>query len=354
MRTTLTQLAACVVVMLLAQPLGAEEEDQKPSRDGAKLFERLDANGDGQLTGDEVPEERQRLFKRLVANSDKDADGRLTREEFVAGIESSRPKRPFEQAETGGDTPKGPPLEPEALFERMDQNGDGKVVTDEVPEPRRERFAKLLERADQDDDGSLSLEEFRRGFRAMAERLAPNGRPPVGVPGTEGPFTPAVIRVLDTDGDGTLSREEIAAASQSLAKLDRDGDGTIDGGELFPGRPGGPDRRPGRADVPRPGRPDASRPGGQVLGRLLEADADGDGKLSQSEAPRRLQKRFSEIDTNSDGYVDGDEMREHLAEMLKNRPENGQKKAGGKKRNKGESTAPSTDDAPKRGDNAGV
>ncbi len=43
-----------------------------------------------------------------------------------------------------------------------------------------------------------------------------------------------VLAALDANGDGTLSEDELAAASKSLRKLDRDGDGEISGAELQP------------------------------------------------------------------------------------------------------------------------
>ena len=40
------------------------------------------------------------------------------------------------------------------------------------------------------------------------------------------------MEALDTNGDGTLSTDEIANASESLKKLDKNGDGYLDEGEL--------------------------------------------------------------------------------------------------------------------------
>ena len=41
---------------------------------------------------------------------------------------------------------------------------------------------------------------------------------------------------LDTNGDGELSAEEIAAASKALATLDKNGDGKLTRDELAPRR----------------------------------------------------------------------------------------------------------------------
>ena len=77
------------------------------------------------------------------------------------------------------------------------------------------------------------------------------GRPggPGGPGGRPGPRLPMpLMAALDTNKDGELSAEEIAAASESLAKLDKNGDGKLDRKELFPPPPKG--------DRPRGPRPD--------------------------------------------------------------------------------------------------
>jgi hypothetical protein len=67
-------------------------------------------------------------------------------------------------------------------------------------------------------------------------------RPPPGGGAFAGPGDgrplPPLIRALDTNGDGEIDAQEIAAASASLRKLDRNGDGKLSGDEIHP--PGGP------------------------------------------------------------------------------------------------------------------
>lgn len=54
-------------------------------------------------------------------------------------------------------------------------------------------------------------------------------RPPPPPPGS-GP----VMRALDIDRDGALSKDEIASAAENLMMLDKDGDGVISHAELRP------------------------------------------------------------------------------------------------------------------------
>jgi hypothetical protein len=47
---------------------------------------------------------------------------------------------------------------------------------------------------------------------------------------------------MDTNHDGELDSDEIAAAKLNLKTLDRNGDGRLTEDELRPGPPGGPPR----------------------------------------------------------------------------------------------------------------
>ena len=104
-----------------------------------------------------------------------------------------------------------------------------------------------------------------------------------------------IARVLDQDGDGEISPEELKSAPKALEKLDRDGDGNISREELGAayrdamrqgGLPGAAPNRPGQTGSAgsrgsRPGTGGSStleRAGlevGQTLPELTIVDADG-------------------------------------------------------------------------------
>src|SRR4029450_13562960 len=98
--------------------------------------------------------DKKRLFEHLLTSADKDKDGKLSREEFAAGLKNHRPDRPLEQKQPEGSAPGGNPYNPDEMFKRLDKNGDGKITLDEVPEEAKERIGQLLKRADKNGDGA--------------------------------------------------------------------------------------------------------------------------------------------------------------------------------------------------------
>ena len=63
------------------------------------------------------------------------------------------------------------------MIERMDQNADGKLSTDELPEPLRERMAN----ADTNGDGFIDLAELTTAMAALRGGGArPGSEPAVG------------------------------------------------------------------------------------------------------------------------------------------------------------------------------
>ena len=325
-----SMLTAAALSLGLVAPLPAADEpakkdqpaQEKPAAaakaegsDREALFKKLDANGDGQVAADEVSDDQKRLFTRLL-RSDKNEDGKLSLEEFLAGTTEDRPERRPESAPEGRRPDGGGPGEAEAIFSRADANNDGKVTLDEVPEDRRERFKQMMERADANGDKALTREEFVRGF--MLARGGQPGAPQPGGPRPSGDPQPGdgVFRLLDTDKDGRLSTKELAEAGETIKKLDRDSNGEVSREELAAGLmppPPPPPARPAAGTPPQGGRFDPQT----MLARLKESDKNGDGKWSKDELPERMRENFDRIDQNKDGSVDEAELKQMFAMMAR-------------------------------------
>jgi Ca2+-binding EF-hand superfamily protein len=160
---------------------------------------------------------------------------------------------------------------------------------DRPREERRdgERDRGDRERGDRGRDGDRGPGRFGGGFG------------PGGPGGFRMPPSP-IMAALDADGNGELSEQEVQNATKALMALDKNGDKKLAGDEIrpqFPGfGPGGPGGPGGRQDP------------AQMVSRMLENDANKDGKLSQDEMPEFMRDRFSRLDENSDGSIDKAEL----------------------------------------------
>jgi hypothetical protein len=104
--------------------------------------------------------------------------------------------------------------------------------------------------------------------------------------------------VLDTDGDGVISADEIEAAATALKSLDHDGDGQLTRAELGPPPP------PPREEEGENGHPPPVPPVIHVL------DSDHDGSISAQEMGNSAQSLAS-LDRDSDGILSPRELHPH-------------------------------------------
>ena len=133
---------------------------------------------------------------------------------------------------------------------------------------------------------------------------------------------PALFSLLDTDGDGRLSREELNAAEANLRCRDFNDDGLITAEELILGPPRGAEDRSGgasgaaTADGPVVAITPATTPDALLDVLLMRYDRNRDGKLAFGKPAPEIRSPaipFEKWDADHDGLLDRAELVAYLA-----------------------------------------
>ena len=167
----------------------------------------------------------------------------------------------------------------QTVIRTLDADNDQSLSTDEVQEATQ-RLLSL----DSDSDGALSLEEMGgpAPIRGMIRQQY-------------------VIRALDEDGDLSVSADELARASRSLAYLDRDGDWNLSSEELNPPGPPGPAPDGPPPGGPVPGGPDPYGPPPE--GAPPEGAPDGGGPGAANFANMDMMRRMNGYESEIVGDI---------------------------------------------------
>ena len=254
-----------------------------------EAFDRLDKNEDGVLSRDDVPNELPsgpcEELKELLREADENEDGQVTVQEFKAEF-------PDASAEA---------------FERLDANNDGVISREDAPafpcDPR-EILHRVLEHADANQDGQVTFEELSAVVPDLTQEqfdtLDRNGDGVITIDDKpEDPVDPLkrLIRLLqeaDADNNGEVTFEELSAVAPELTQEQFDALDKNDDGVISP------------ADLPSP-----PEPGDYIRDILEEADADDNDLVTFDELivvlPNLTQEQFDQLDQNGDGFISIDD-----------------------------------------------
>ncbi len=198
-------LARAAVAATLALGLGAALAPAATlAEPGARLFDRLDADGNGGVTRAELETAAAARFDAL----DADRDGRVSRAEMSTALETRDDRREARAEKRAG-----------KILARADANGDGALSAAEfdAATERMRRFRKGPGFAALDADSNGRLTE-----RELAEAM-----------GGRGDRAMKRFEQADADRNGFVTRAEFASSGM-LARLDRlveradeNGDGAI-------------------------------------------------------------------------------------------------------------------------------
>jgi Ca2+-binding EF-hand superfamily protein len=160
-----------------------------------RLVRKLDTAGNGYVTEAEFVIAAQNRFTRL----DRNGDGRLTADELTPEHGARRGPHADERAREHAD--------------RLDADHDGVVTAAEFSAAAKAKYAAL----DVRHDGKVTAADLAASAHAQRRALRAAQR---------------IVARVDANGDGAISKDEaVAAARQRFARLDRNGDGFIDADE---------------------------------------------------------------------------------------------------------------------------
>lgn len=270
--TLMLSLATGIAAVVHAQP--------GPAPQGADVFDRLDANADGKIDRTEF-----RGTDENFARMDQDGDGCITREELG------------QAAPRMGARAVDPTARWQQMLTRFDANEDGVISADEFQGPEQ-----AMRALDANNDGTITQEEALNAGRG---RLRQGAGDAAGAAGAADPAQrwQRIMATADADGDGRISAAEWPGQAERFTALDANGDGFVGQDEMPAARAGGP------ADAPANpvGRQD-------MIGAFIRMmDSDGDGQVSAEEWANFL----AGADVNQNEMMSRDELMAKLQEALR-------------------------------------
>ena len=261
---------------------GAKNRGRGMRKAMSKHFADADADGNGQITRQEMEKSVATRFGKV----DSDGDGALSVEELTAMSRAHRGQFASKRGRFGkgqgsnqmGDKMRG------RMRAAIDTNDDGQVTLEEFSAHALKRF----EASDADGNDVVSLEEMESSAKAWKGRRGGQGKH-----GRKGHGLQRLLEA-DTNSDGQITRAEAQASRGArFDELDQNNDGVL-----------GEDERRYKK-----GRFGSSRDGegrGQGFGRM---DQNQDGEVSRDEFLARPDRIFERLDENHDDVISAEELK---------------------------------------------
>lgn len=301
-------VAAGLLLVGAAAPAFAAKGEGRHGERGAAMIERLDTNKDGKVSLDEFKTNVSATFKTF----DADGNGQVTKDEIKARHNAFKDARKAVRDAADADKATarealqaaGPFMLPGAgkMFDRADTDKNGTLSEAEVLVSAE----KIFERRDSNKDGALDTADARpmkgkghhgKGGEQRAERM---------------------LKRLDTNSDGKVSQDEmLAGATQTFERFDADKNGEVTKAEVDAKRDAFRDARKAFREV-KATDGEAKQAAREALrdarmdrmgARMFErADADKNGTLTKGEMETAANAMFKQRDSNGDGFITTDEV----------------------------------------------
>jgi Ca2+-binding EF-hand superfamily protein len=199
---------------------------QKPSASDivSKILGKLDTDGDGSLSAEEIGKAGK--FAKQLLKADANGDGVVTKDELLSDI--TKKMESGMMSPMGGMQPLSADDMASQIIDDLDTNGDGVLSADEISKAGKQ--AQNILGADANGDGVVTKDELSADItKKMASRQAHMHHHGAGA------IAAKIMDNLDTDGDGSLSADEInsSGSSAQIQPADTNSDGVVSMAELI-------------------------------------------------------------------------------------------------------------------------
>lgn len=190
------------------------------------LAQLLEINSGMAQMGRKVKETSEDVFAKLDTNSDDS----ISEDEMIAVFGSTDGATKFSEADTDGDGSvtaaelktamegAGQKQMSEDMFAKLDTDESDGISEDEMIAAFGETDgAEKFSEADTDGDGTVTIDELQAAMAKTAEEMGSPPPPPMGMGGlassseSDSTSSETIFSSIDTNGDGTISQDELTA-----------------------------------------------------------------------------------------------------------------------------------------------